>query len=112
MRPLLLLIGVALAALLIPAGCDDDKAAAIPKPTGTMTITVTIVPDAGEMQRLRDQAGATADRVLGFATWRTGPGGRPVACHIYVPPILRLDDWRAVETWVHEIGHCVAGAWH
>lgn len=110
MRPLPL--AALLAALLIPSGCDDDKAAAIPKPSGTMTITVTIVPDAGEMQRLRDTAKAGPDRVNGFATWLTGPGGRPVGCHIYVPPILRIDDWRAVETWVHEIGHCVAGHWH
>lgn len=74
-----------------------------------LSIKVNIFKSKRELRKAYKEKypeGDDASEVLGFSTWYSPHDG---TCNIYVPEPKDDDD---LETWGHELAHCVYGSWH
>lgn len=121
MKKILLSLFVAVV-LALSAGCDQS---ATPTPRGEplvkehdrtnlpILVTVKVYPNHAEVTKAkiaheRERGVRHTGRVMGWAAWNaTGTN----QCHVHVVEPKTYND-SELETWGHELAHCVYGRWH
>jgi hypothetical protein len=77
------------------------------------TIRVTTFESGAKLQKYIDDNDLTTESVDGLAQWRiTKDMSQLRRCDIYVVKPSSPRDYDVMETWGHELVHCVYGSFH
>jgi hypothetical protein len=109
---------LAIAIVLLTISCTDaDKSTGIEGThdvsSDAFTIVVHVFDTKNEMWKRLKEEGLDRRKVEGKAAWTISRDmSQLYGCDIYVTKPKTVNDSNTMETWGHELAHCVYGTYH
>lgn len=108
---------IGLASILSLVSCDqepseDVSAIDMNREGREIILVVTVYNSLSELNDVRKEISKVEDDVIGLSQWNAEGTGTKDFCKIYVITLKSAIDRKQMETWGHELAHCLYGSYH